>query len=303
MRNLVLFNSALLAKQAWRLVKYPDSLVAKIMLKNKYFPKCSFMEAKGSPVSSYTWRSILSARSLLVKGLRKVIGDGRATNIWRDPWIPHLPHFRVLHSGDQPNGAAMMVSELIINGRWNREELGKWFSEWEIAEILKILIPMRVCEDRWAWHFTKNGEFAVRSAYYIDIQAKRRDRASTSMSNNLGIWKRLWNAEVPEKIKNFGWRALHNGLPVRGNLGKRGTNVDDSCPLCGEEHETITHTLLMCSEVRQMWRCSPLRIEINDVVSHSLMDWVMAKEKVIKDGEWWDHLWSILWGVWLRRNA
>lgn len=101
MRNLVVFNYAFLAKQAWRLVKYPDPLVAKT-LKNKYFPKSTFMEAKGSAVSSYTWRSILSARSLLAKGLRKVIGDGRTTNIWCDPWIPHLPNYRVLHTEDPP---------------------------------------------------------------------------------------------------------------------------------------------------------------------------------------------------------
>lgn len=194
-------------------------------------------------------------------------------------------------------GAPTKVSELVTNGGWNRVEMGKWFSDWEMEEIMKIPIPMRRCDDRWAWNFTKNGEFAVRSAYYVEIQAKRRERASTSMSNTVGVWKRLWNADVPEKIKNFGWRALHNGLPVRESLGKRGINLDERCPMCDEEQETITHTLLLCSEIRQMWRCSPLRIEIDDAVPHTFMEWVIEKEKVIKDGEWWDHLWSILWDV------
>ncbi|KAL5571472.1 hypothetical protein UlMin_021069 [Ulmus minor] len=44
-QNLEGFNKALLAKQGWRLIRYPDSLVGKV-LKACYFPNCSFLEAK-----------------------------------------------------------------------------------------------------------------------------------------------------------------------------------------------------------------------------------------------------------------
>lgn len=80
MRNLTIFNFALLAKQAWKIVSYPNSLVAK-NLKLKYFPNCSFMEARASPIASYTWRSILSGTPLLAKELKRVVGDGRDINI------------------------------------------------------------------------------------------------------------------------------------------------------------------------------------------------------------------------------
>jgi hypothetical protein len=43
-RDLSAFNIALLTKQIWRLWKFSDSLVAKIM-KAKYFPDCSILEA------------------------------------------------------------------------------------------------------------------------------------------------------------------------------------------------------------------------------------------------------------------
>lgn len=95
MRNLSSFNCALLGKQAWRLIKYPLSLVAKI-LKQKYYPSCSFMDAKVGPLASYTWRSITSARKLIARGLKCVVGDGREVNIWSDPWVPSLPNARVV---------------------------------------------------------------------------------------------------------------------------------------------------------------------------------------------------------------
>lgn len=42
-RNLYTFNFGLLAKQGWRIISNPISLVARL-LKTKYFPNCSFMD-------------------------------------------------------------------------------------------------------------------------------------------------------------------------------------------------------------------------------------------------------------------
>jgi hypothetical protein len=59
-RNLRAFNEALLAKQGWRLINYPNSLVAQT-LKAKYYPSDHFLKAKAKHNMSYTWRSILQA--------------------------------------------------------------------------------------------------------------------------------------------------------------------------------------------------------------------------------------------------
>jgi len=56
-RDLGTFNVALLAKQGWRLLTIEDSLAYKI-IKAKYFPKTSFIEAWRGDNSSYTWRSL-----------------------------------------------------------------------------------------------------------------------------------------------------------------------------------------------------------------------------------------------------
>jgi hypothetical protein len=67
LRDLGFFNEALLAKQVWRLMNNPSSLFSKVF-KSKYFPCCSILEAQPNTKRSYAWRSILSARDLIIKG-------------------------------------------------------------------------------------------------------------------------------------------------------------------------------------------------------------------------------------------
>ncbi|MCI18779.1 RNA-directed DNA polymerase (Reverse transcriptase) [Trifolium medium] len=60
-RDLRAFNEALLAKQGWRLLTNPQSLVATV-LKAKYFPHGQFLQAKQGHRSSYSWQSIHHAK-------------------------------------------------------------------------------------------------------------------------------------------------------------------------------------------------------------------------------------------------
>lgn len=66
-RDMETFNLALLAKRGWRLLYDQDSLLSRLM-KARYFPRASFLEAKEGFQPSYTWRSILKGREVLVKG-------------------------------------------------------------------------------------------------------------------------------------------------------------------------------------------------------------------------------------------
>lgn len=57
------------------------------LLKAKYYYNCSFFDASVRSSPSYTWRSILFAREVLLWGMRWQIGDGQSVHIWRDSWI------------------------------------------------------------------------------------------------------------------------------------------------------------------------------------------------------------------------
>ena len=65
-RDLRLFNQALLAKQAWRLLVFPDSLCAKVM-KAKYYPHGHLLDTVFPQVTSTTWQGIMHGLELLKK--------------------------------------------------------------------------------------------------------------------------------------------------------------------------------------------------------------------------------------------
>ncbi|KAL0395456.1 UNVERIFIED_CONTAM: putative mitochondrial protein [Sesamum latifolium] len=73
-RDLKAFNIAMLAKQGWRLLSQPNTLLSRV-LKARYFPSCSFWEAPAGSRSSLTWRSVLLARRVLMVGCEERVAD------------------------------------------------------------------------------------------------------------------------------------------------------------------------------------------------------------------------------------
>lgn len=98
-RNFRQFNLVLLARQGWHLLKYPDSLAAKVF-KARYFRDCDFFQANVGCNPSQIWHSICAARVILAQDCRKQVGDGLTINIWRDPWLFHVVEPRVLTEQD-----------------------------------------------------------------------------------------------------------------------------------------------------------------------------------------------------------
>ena len=86
-RNLKAFNLAMLAKQAWRILNNPSSLVARV-LKARYFPTGNLLNAKLGSSPSYSWWSIHSSLEVIRRGTRWRVGNGKQIHIWEDRWLP-----------------------------------------------------------------------------------------------------------------------------------------------------------------------------------------------------------------------
>ena len=92
--DLNIFNLAMLAKQTWCFIQGTHSLFYQVY-KARYFPTCSYMEAKLGSNPLYVWRSLLQAKELLREGSAWRIGDGETEGIASHKWLPQPPIFRL----------------------------------------------------------------------------------------------------------------------------------------------------------------------------------------------------------------
>jgi hypothetical protein len=274
-RDLEAFNMALLAKQGWRLIQHPQSLVAKI-IKEKYFPGCSFMDSKLGNRPSYAWRSIWNSKKLLKKGLIWRVGDGTSINIWTDCWIPVPSTFKIQTPVRILNGDAK-VSELIDGSSnwWNISLVHEIFSKEEADMICGLPICPGRQSDRLVWVGTKNGLFSVKSAYHLAKDSY--DSSNGVCSNavaNVQQWKNVWCIKGAPVVKTFLWQACNEILPTRANLFRKHIISSPLCPICKTESETVAHVLWVCPAAKDVWidsfksihKCSYLHATFADIV-------------------------------------
>lgn len=197
-RDFVCFNKALLAKQCWRLWQVSGSLVLNI-IKAKYYPNGTLLDASLGNTPSFAWRSIWGARDLLERGLFSRIGNGQQTRIWGHKWVP-IPTTYSIQSYPRILDPDAKVSDLIDvdTKRWNTRLIEEVFLPNEVKAILSIPLSVTGQEDRIIWRGTAKGIFTVRSAYYMAMEDKTQKQAESSGRGDFSeLWKLLWKLQVP----------------------------------------------------------------------------------------------------------
>ncbi|KAL5794824.1 hypothetical protein ACOSP7_003418 [Xanthoceras sorbifolium] len=288
-KDLSLFNQALLGKQAWRIVMNKDSLVSRV-LKAKYFRQEDFLSASLKQGSSHLWRSLVWGRSLLFKGLRWRVGNGKDIRAFQDPWIPRASTFRPFSMAPVED---FKVASLISpsSHSWDLAKLDQIFVAADRDSILEIPLSFGDCADSLIWHFDKSGEYSVKLSL-----------SGSSSSPNSKWWLALWNLNIPPKIKIFIWRVCHNAIPSLCNLCSRKIVVDPCCSRCGDAPESSAHALFWCSSVRPIWESTVFWAVLNlqrHISCFDLILWVFVRAKRAE----FEEFCMILWGVWSDRNA
>ncbi|KAM1909484.1 hypothetical protein ACFX13_038233 [Malus domestica] len=103
----------------------------------------------------------------------------------------------------------MKVEKLIDTSTrvWRTDLLSEFFSSDEVSLILSIPISFLAPEDRLVWHYDKHDLFFVKSGYWVARQWLQSSDSSSSSSTNVSayvkLWKHLWKANIPPKVKNF----------------------------------------------------------------------------------------------------
>jgi hypothetical protein len=162
LRDMELFNQAMLARQGWCLLTDPSSLCVRV-LKGRYYPDCDFWDAPRPRSASYTWRSILFGRELLRSGIRWGIGDRSSIRIETDNWIPGVSP--VLLNPQVPLLEDQKVNTLILEDSrsWDVDLVRTVFSEEVAAQVLQVPISRHGGEDFASWPHTRFRSYPVKS--------------------------------------------------------------------------------------------------------------------------------------------
>uniref|UniRef100_A0A803PYI0 Reverse transcriptase domain-containing protein n=1 Tax=Cannabis sativa TaxID=3483 RepID=A0A803PYI0_CANSA len=157
-------------------------------------------------------------------------------------------------------------------------------------------------EDKILWHYSKNGEYTVKSVYRMASSLSTEQHQSNDHSL-VQWWKKLWRLKIPPKVKHFVWKVAHNWLPTNVNLAKRGINSGVICSRCSSHvDESIAHALWGCKANKGYWVVSGVYDEFKKMLGTDNLSLLMRmaaeweKEKLI-------FFLLVSWNVWNVRNS
>ncbi|XP_058751967.1 uncharacterized protein LOC131625086 [Vicia villosa] len=121
----------------------------------------------------------------------------------------------------------------------------------------------------------------------------------------------LWKAEVPFKIKAFGWRLFHNRLPMKDLLVLRGMSFpleELKCTFCGQCVETRDHLFFGCLVVGNIWREIAFWVGkgafLDEGCLSNFLDWHRYFDSLNVLDRKLDLVWlATTWSLWLVRNG
>lgn len=153
----------------------------------------------------------------------------RGWGIWADSWLPEQANFKVWSPVTILANDAK-VCELIDpdTKNWRRDLVYSIFNLYEAKQIINIPISMRLPEDKLTWHWERDGEYSVKSAYRLLYEDKNRNLAESSNTRGQKLWKEIWKH------------------PPKSNLKKKGMDFELQCPIRHTQEESQDHLFMHC---------------------------------------------------------
>uniref|UniRef100_A0A803PJ70 Reverse transcriptase n=1 Tax=Cannabis sativa TaxID=3483 RepID=A0A803PJ70_CANSA len=248
-------------------------------------------------LAKQAWR-VFTTPDSIASQILKPIGNGQNIRTLQDTWIPNLRTLRCKDSASLPSDRVSFFIK--DNGTWDLNQLSNYFDHDTVESILHVPIGGHDKADCLIWKGDSSGLLTVKSAYHLaNTSSLPPSSSNTSFYNKW--WKFFWNQKLPPKIKNFGWRTFHHILPTAFNLYRKKVVPSPSCSFCGCALETVTHALLDCSRVRQVWKLSPL---YHFYISHrnsDIKDFMLSAYTDLNADDF-SLLMCTIWSIWEFRN-
>lgn len=145
--------------------------------------------------------------------------------------------------------------------------------------ILSLPLSFRKPEDRLIWHYDKKGIFSVKKCLSC---------FSSAASNTYGeVWKKIWSARVPPKVKVRVWKIILDSIPSREKLRRKGIAASS-----GFQGESTVHIMSAC----------PVGHPPSSSSLQSMLEWVSGWTTQLNPSQFAICL-SILWAIWGVRNS
>ncbi|MCH89277.1 putative ribonuclease H protein, partial [Trifolium medium] len=298
-RNFEAFNMAMVAKQAWKILQNPDTLVARL-IKARYFPRSTLLEASLGYNPSFAWRSIWKARQVLLLGCRWRIGGGDKIHVMSDPWLRGNGERWI--PSPQPEGMYnLFVRDLMVDNykAWNVTKIRMLFPVQVAERIIATPLIGSVYVDKMVWEEERNGCYSVKSGYKLAMQCIfRNDKYHVK-----GNWKEIWKAHAPHKARHLLWRLCRGCIPTRCRLLERHVDCDVHCPLCEDEVEDDVHVFFTCASAQFSWQAAGL----SSVLGSAACQQGSAADRVFalcrnEDYATIGRVAMLLWSIWHNRN-
>lgn len=297
-RDIETFNDVLLAKIGWRLIKEPNSLLARVLL-GKYAWNVSFMDCPVPSTASHGWRSVLAGIDILRQSLGSAVGNGEQIKVWDAPWLS-FKYPRQPIGPPNLESQSLMVSDLLcpLTNKGEIEKIRRLLPQYEDT-ILQIKTSSTSAPDTLLWLPEKSGVYSTKTGYGVGMTI---DKPLNLVNVPVNWLSHIWNVKTGPKLKDFLWRVVRKAIPVSSNLEKRGF-PSFNCKTCGASEDDL-HVFLKCPLAEEVWNCIPTQ--------HRPASALPIVAELIKQGCTFtplpptgitSPLWPwVLWNLWKARN-
>ncbi|KAK8614318.1 hypothetical protein V6N13_122679 [Hibiscus sabdariffa] len=160
-----------------------------------------------------------------------------------------------------------------VSNSWNTAVIHDLFSPDQAHLILRMPLPSTPQPDLLVWRADRTSTYSVKSGYKVLLQGLASIYPSETVmpsTSIVGLYYRIWKANVPSKVRITVWRFVRNYIPTFGNLTVRGIAAHTACLLCDGSSETAFHLISTCVFSRRIF--SALHITLPQVLLTS--DWL-----------------------------
>lgn len=133
---------------------------------------------------------------------------------------------------------------------WNDDLLTNIFSSHKVEVIKCIPLSRATVEDRVVWSGDSTGDYTVWGGYRMLTRQQNTDAIASKMSD---IYKKIWQQQIPSKIRITSWHEVKNYIPTTYELYNRRIALTPLCLRCDLSLETSLHALLWCGPAQEVW--------------------------------------------------